>query len=54
MASSIFVEYKKFLNRSIWNVDGILTGTTNPGESGPGSNGNGMVLPLLWPLELEL
>ena len=29
-----------FLNRSIGPVDGTWTGTINPRQSGPGSNGN--------------
>ena len=29
----------KYLNRSIESTDGTLTGTTNPGQSGPTSNG---------------
>ena len=36
MGSSI----KKWLNITIWPIDGTLTSTTNPGQSGPGSNGN--------------
>ena len=32
--------HMKFLNRYIWTIDGILTGTTNPGLCGPGSNNN--------------
>ena len=31
-------------NKFIWPVDGILTGTTTPGQSGTGSNGNEDVL----------
>ena len=27
----------KWLNNSIWPIDEILTGTTNPNQSGPGS-----------------
>ena len=33
-----------FLNSSVWPVDGTLTGTTNLGQSGPGSNVNEEVL----------
>ena len=33
-------KYGKWLNSSIWPIDGILTGTTTPGQSGPESNGN--------------
>ena len=29
-----------FLNRSTGAIDGTLTGTTTPGQSGPGINGN--------------
>ena len=32
------------INNSIWFVDGNLTGTTSPGQSRPGSNGNEGVL----------
>ena len=28
------------MNNSIWPIDGILTGTITPGQSGPESNGN--------------
>ena len=34
----------KWLNSSIWSVDGTLTGTTTLGQSRPGSNGNKRVL----------
>ena len=40
MGSSI----KRWLNISIWLFDGTLTGTTTPGQSGPGSNGHEGVL----------
>ena len=30
----------KWLNWSIWPIDGILTSITTPGQSGAGSNGN--------------
>ena len=40
IASSIPMEYKSFLNRSIWPIDWTQTGTITPGQSGPGSNGN--------------
>ena len=33
------------LNRSIWPIDGTLSGATPPGQSGPGSNGNKGVTP---------
>ena len=29
-----------FLNRSIWPIDGTLTGANTPGRGRPGSNGN--------------
>ena len=32
------------LNSSIWSIDGTLTNTTTPGQSGPGINGNEGVL----------
>ena len=31
--------YNKWLNSSIWCIDGALTGITDPGQSGLGSNG---------------
>ena len=34
----------KFLNKSTWSINGTLTGTTTPSESGPESNGNEGVL----------
>ena len=37
----------KWLNSSIWPLDGTLTGAINPGQSGPGSNGNEGVLDIL-------
>ena len=40
MFSIIPIEYKSYLNRSIWATDGTLTDTTLPGQSRPGSNGN--------------
>ena len=33
--------YCKVSNSSIWPIDRILSGTTIPGQSGPGSKGNG-------------
>ena len=30
----------KCSNSSIWSIEGTLRGTTTPGQSGPGSNGN--------------
>ena len=32
------------MTSSTWPVDGILKGTTNPGQIGPESNGNDRVL----------
>ena len=32
-------------NRSIWHIDGTLTGSTSPGQSGPCSNSNEEVTP---------
>ena len=37
-------KYSKWLNISIWPIDGTLTDTTAPGQSGFGSNGNEGVL----------
>ena len=37
-------KYKKWLNFSIWPIDGILTDTNTPGQSGPWSNYNERVL----------
>ena len=34
----------KGLNSSIWPIDGTLTGTVNPGQSGPENNGNERIL----------
>ena len=34
----------KWLNSFIWSFDGILRGTTNAGQSGPGSNGKEQLL----------
>ena len=34
----------KWVNGSIWSIDGTLAGSTNSGQSGPGSNGNEGVL----------
>ena len=38
---------RKWLNISIWLIDGTLTGTTTLGQSGPGNNGNKGVLHIL-------
>ena len=40
----ICLDIVKWLNRSIWPIDGSLTGTTTPDRSGLGSNGNKGVL----------
>ena len=34
----LHIEYEWFLNRSPWPIDGTLTSTTTPVQSGPGSN----------------
>ena len=34
----------EILNRSIWSIDGTLTGTITLGQNGPKSNGNNEVL----------
>ena len=34
------IEYKSFLNRSIWTIDGALTGTDTLRQSVPGNNSN--------------
>ena len=44
MISNITIKYKRFSNRSIWSIEGILTGTTTLGQSGSGSNDNEGVL----------
>ena len=38
MALSFSIEYEWFLDRSIWLIDGILTGTTTPVQSGTERN----------------
>ena len=38
------IEYKYFLNRSIWPLDNTQTGINTPGQSGPWSNGDEWVL----------
>ena len=40
MASSNLSNTKKFSNRSVWYIDGILTGIATPGQSGLESNVN--------------
>ena len=47
-------KYSKWLNSSIWPIDGSLTGTTTLGQSGPGSNGNEGVLHIPQTPRLEL
>ena len=37
-------KYSKWLNNSIWPIDGTQTGTTTPSQGGPRSNGNEGVL----------
>ena len=37
-------KHKKWLDISVWPIDGTLTGTTTLGQGGPGSNGNEGVL----------
>ena len=34
----------KWLNSFIWTIEGTLTDTTTPGQSGPGSNNNKQLL----------
>ena len=40
VVSSISIKYRQFLNRSIRPINRNLTGTTTPGQRGPGSNDN--------------
>ena len=40
LVSVICLHTVKLLNSSIWPINEILTGTTTPDQSGPGSNGN--------------
>ena len=40
----IIIVLHKWLNSSIWPIDHTLTGPTNPGQSGAGSNANEKVL----------
>ena len=44
MASGIPIEYKSFLNRSIWPINETLTGTSTPSHRGPENDGNAGVL----------
>ena len=39
LKSVIFLQSVKWLKNSIWLLGRTLTGTTNPGQSGPGNNG---------------
>ena len=41
------------LNRSVWPIDRTQTGTTTPGQSGSGNNGNEGVLHILQTPEQE-
>ena len=41
------IEYEQFLKRSIKAIDGTLTGTTTPGQSRSGNNGNEGLLYIL-------
>ena len=34
------IKYEQFSNKSIWSIDGTLTGTTSLGQNKPGSNSN--------------
>ena len=34
------MKYGSFLIRSTWPINGALNSIANPGQSGPGSNGN--------------
>ena len=43
----------KWLNSSMWPINGTLTGTTTPGQSEPESNGNEGVLHIPQTLEME-
>ena len=40
-------KYSKWLSSSIWTIGRILTSTTIPDQSGPGSNDNGGILNIL-------
>ena len=44
----IFLHTVKWLNSSIWPIDGTLIGTTTPDQNGPGSNANKRVLCIPW------
>ena len=43
----------EWLNSSIWSIDGTLTGTTVPDQSGPRSNSNEGVLHILKSFRIE-
>ena len=38
--NNLVIWHQVFLFNIIWLIDGILTGTTIPDQSGPGSNSN--------------
>ena len=42
----IIIIHSKWIDSSIWHMDGILTGCTIPGQSGPASDDNKGVLPI--------
>ena len=44
LTSVICLHIVKWLNNSIWSIDGILTDTTTPDQSGAGSNDNEGIL----------
>ena len=46
MASRIPIESQQFSNKTIWSIYDTLTDITNPGLSGPESNGNEVVTSL--------
>ena len=50
----IIIILSKWLNSSIWTINGTLTDTTNPGQSGPRSNSNERVLHIFQNFKLEL
>ena len=47
-------KFSEWLNLSIWPIDNTLTGTTTPGQSGPGSYDNKKVLHIPQTQELDL
>ena len=40
LVCNISILHESFLNWSIWLIDGTLTGSSTPSQSGPGSNDN--------------